>query len=87
MKSAKYFVYLLECRDKSYYCGFTKNIAQRLEAHNLGRGAKYTQARRPVKLVYSEALRTMKGAMRREIEIKSFSRKEKSVLISSKFTQ
>ena len=76
-----FFVYLLECRDKTYYCGFTKNLSQRVEAHNKGTGAKYTRARRPVKLIYFEKKKTLKAAMRREREIKSMSRKGKEKLV------
>ncbi|HLC92601.1 MAG TPA: GIY-YIG nuclease family protein [archaeon] len=79
-----YFVYLLECRDGSYYCGFTKNVAARLSAHNKGTGAKYTRARRPVKLVYFEGKKTLKTAMRRELEIKSFPHSRKRAMIASR---
>jgi len=75
-----YFVYLLECRDKSYYCGFTHNLGQRLLAHNKGRGGRYTRSHRPVKLVYFEEKRTMKAAMRREREIKTFRRSRKTMM-------
>ena len=80
-KPAGFFVYLLKCSDESYYCGFTKNIEQRIEAHNSGKGAKYTRARRPVVLAYSEKKKTVLQAMRREREIKSFSRRQKEELI------
>ncbi len=76
-----YFIYLLECRDGSYYCGFTRNLQARVRAHNTKRGAKYTRARLPVRLVYSERKRTISSAMRRELEIKSYSRQKKQNLI------
>ena len=78
-----YFVYLLACRDGSYYCGYTANLVQRVAAHNAGRGGRYTRSHRPVKLVYSTRCRTQLQAMRREREIKAFSRKQKQALIVS----
>jgi len=76
-----YFVYLLECRDKTFYCGYTADLERRVEIHNEGKGAKYTQRRRPVRLVYSEEFENRAEAMRREREIKKYSRKEKQELL------
>ncbi len=76
-----YFVYLLECRDKSYYCGFTSDIEKRVAAHNAGRGGRYTRSHRPVRLVYFEKKGAMQEAMRRELEIKAIGRKGKQALI------
>ncbi|MBI4210044.1 MAG: GIY-YIG nuclease family protein [Candidatus Diapherotrites archaeon] len=76
-----YFVYLLECADGSYYCGYTSDIGKRIAAHNAGTGARYTRSRRPVKLVYCEGIRTRKAAMKREIEVKTFTKLEKRVLV------
>ncbi len=70
----------MECSDKSYYCGYTSDLNRRIEEHNSGRGSKYTRARRPVRLVYSEERETRSSAMKREAEIKKFSRKEKKAL-------
>ncbi len=78
----RFFVYLLECSDKSFYCGCTRNLEKRLAAHNEGRGAKYTRARRPLRLAYSERKGTLKAAMRRELEIKTFTRKQKEGLVA-----
>ena len=47
------YTYLLRCADGTLYCGWTNDLAARLAAHNSGKGAKYTRARRPVRLVYS----------------------------------
>ena len=78
-----HFVYLLECSDKSFYCGYTKNLAARVEAHNNGTGARYTRSHRPVKLVYFERKRGIGAALKRELEIKSFPRKKKIELIKN----
>ena len=48
----KAYMYVLECRDGSYYTGYTTDVKRRLVAHNSGKGAKYTRARLPVKLIY-----------------------------------
>jgi len=76
-----YFVYLLECRDESLYCGYTNSLMKRVEIHNKGKGAKYTQKRRPVNLVYFEEFESKSGAMKRENELKSLSRQKKLKLI------
>jgi putative endonuclease len=79
-----FFVYLLECRDKSLYCGYTIDVKARVAAHNKGKAAKYTRPRRPVKLVYLEEKKTKGEALKREAEIKSFSRSQKLELVKSR---
>lgn len=79
-----FFVYLLECRDGSLYCGMTNNLARRLDAHNSGIASKYTRARRPVKLVYSKAVATKSEALKLEAAIKQWPRRAKCDLIRSK---
>jgi len=76
-----FYVYLLECCDKSLYCGFTKDIRARLELHNQGRASKYTRARLPVKLVYREGKQSKQAALKREAEIKRMSREQKLDLV------
>ena len=76
------YVYIVECKDGTYYTGWTNNLDKRLKAHNDGKGAKYTRARRPVSLVYHEEFRTKEEAMRREYAMKRMTRNEKNKLIS-----
>ena len=76
-----YFVYMLECADKTYYCGYATDLKKRLKAHNAGKGARYTRARLPVRLVFSEKFRKKSIALKREAEIKKLSRKEKEKLV------
>lgn len=76
------YVYILECSDKTYYTGWTKDLEKRIKTHNQGKGAKYTRGRRPVKLIYFENFNGKIEAMKREYEIKQMSRKEKEKLIS-----
>lgn len=74
----------LKCKDGSLYTGWTNNLAKRLQAHNEGKGAKYTGSRRPVTLEYYEIYETKEEAMRREYEIKHMGRKKKLELIERK---
>ena len=77
-----YFVYILECSDKSLYTGITKDVTKRISEHNTSiKGAKYTKARRPVKLVYEEPSLNRSTASKREYQIKKFTRLEKLQLI------
>jgi putative endonuclease len=75
------FVYIVECADQTLYTGWTTNVERRLKAHNAGRGAKYTQQRGPVRLVYMEELPDRRTAQKRELEIKRMSRAGKLKLI------
>jgi len=75
------YTYLVKCADNTLYCGWTNHLERRMEAHNQGKGAKYTKTRRPVELVYYESYPTKEEAMRREVQIKKLSRKDKLSLI------
>lgn len=75
------YTYLVRCADGSLYCGWTNHLEQRIQAHNEGRGAKYTKSRRPVSLVYYEEFATRREAMQRESAIKKLTRKEKLQLV------
>ena len=56
------YTYILKCKDETLYTGWTNDIEKRLEAHNAGKGAKYTRSRRPVELVYLEQFETKEEA-------------------------
>lgn len=75
-------VYLVRCADGSIYTGITDNVEARLKKHNSGRGAKYTAQRRPVILLHSEKLDSQGSAMKREAQIKRWSKKQKEALAS-----
>lgn len=81
----KAYVYILECSDATYYTGYTTNVKNRLKTHNLCKGAKYTRARRPCKLVYVKECDSKSSAMKLEYRIKQMSRKEKGDLIQGKY--
>ncbi len=77
-----YFVYIVECSDKSLYTGFTTDIKRRISQHNLKKGgAKSIRGKLPVTLVYSEKFETINDALKRESEIKSWPRIAKIKLI------
>lgn len=82
-----YFVYILECADKTYYTGCTINLKKRLLQHNEAKsGAHYTKIRRPVVLKYFEEYATISEARRREAAIKRLKREDKSVLCANCLT-
>ena len=76
-----WFVYILQCKDNSLYTGYTNNVEKRFEIHKLGKGGKYTRSHKPVKIVYIEKFQTKLDALKREREIKSWSRVEKLKLV------
>ena len=75
---------MLKCSDGTLYTGWTNDLEKRVEAHNSGKGAKSTKARRPVELAYYEEFETKEQAMKREYAIKQLGRKEKQKLIAGK---
>lgn len=81
-EKVNWFVYILECKDKTLYTGITNNLEKRLLQHNSGtEGAKYTRPRRPVKLVYHEQSKNRSEATKREMAIKKLKRSEKLKLL------
>lgn len=77
-----HIVYILECKDNTLYTGSTMDLVKRLREHNeLKSGAKYTRARRPVRVVYQEKCKTLAEVRAREAEIKRMTRGKKLSLI------
>lgn len=72
-----YHVYILECRDGSYYTGIARDLAKRLSAHEAGKGSRYVASRLPFRMVYTEILGSKSAALKREIEIKKMSHEQK----------
>jgi len=84
-KRKNYFVYIVQCSDETYYTGIAKELERRIDEHNSSdKGAKYTKARRPVKLVYHDRCADRSAASKREYAIKKMSRKNKEKLIKTK---
>ena len=80
----KHYVYILKCADGTYYTGYTTDPLRRTQVHNSGKGAKYTRARRPVELIYTEEYDDKTEAQRREYAIKQLTRAEKEKLMYEK---
>lgn len=76
-----YFVYLIECGDKSIYTGITTNVDRRFNEHKNGKGGHYTSSRQVVKVLYTEQFKTRSEAQKREAEIKSWNRPQKLNLV------
>jgi putative endonuclease len=78
-----HFVYIVRCADGTLYTGYARDPRKRERAHNRGRGAKYTAGRRPVRLVYQEAFRSVGKALAREYVLKHLTRAQKDRLVVS----
>lgn len=76
-------VYMLRCKDGSLYTGWTNDFGKRLEAHNSGKGAKYTRGRGPIEPVYLEYFEDKISATKREAAIKKLPLKKKQLLLMS----
>lgn len=80
-RSAKYFVYIIECRNGIYYAGYTNDLEARIKLHNSGHGAKYLRSKLQVRLVYAKEYRYYKNALHAERNLKKLTRREKEELI------
>lgn len=84
----EWYVYLLVCKDQTYYCGIAKDVQKRLEQHNAGKGARYTRGRAPIELVWStENALSHQSALRLERRIKAMKRSEKSTFVKNDVLQ
>ena len=82
--SEKHFVYILETERNTLYCGYTDDIEKRYQAHIDGKGAKYTRANKPTKLLWVKEFETKSEALKEEYRIKhKLTRKQKLELINS----
>lgn len=80
-KKIMFYFYILKCKDGTLYCGSAKNLKQREAAHNSGKGSAYVRSRGGGKIVYFEKFRSWGKALKREAEVKKFSRNKKLILI------
>jgi putative endonuclease len=80
--SSSWYIYIVQCADHSLYTGITTDLLRRVEEHNSSpNGARYTRARRPVRLVYLEQSESRSAASQREHALKRLSRAEKHQLV------
>jgi putative endonuclease len=83
-----YFVYLLQCADNSFYCGYTKDLNRRIKQHNSSdKGAKYTRAKRPVTLKYFEEFSTLNETLKREYKLKQLTHLQKKLLVKKAYNK
>jgi putative endonuclease len=75
-----FYFYLFRCKDGTLYCGSTRNLIEREKLHNSGRGSKYVRAHGGGKIIYSEKFKTIGNALKREAEVKKWSRVMKQKL-------
>lgn len=80
----KYYTYMVRCNDDSLYTGYTNDVKKRVETHNRGKGAKYTKARLPVKLVWYKEWENEHIARSNEVKIKKLKKEEKEKIINRK---
>ena len=78
----KAYMYVVECRDGSYYTGYTTDVKKRIDVHNSGKGAKYTRSRLPVKLIYAQGFDSKEEAMSAEVLLKRKKRVQKERFLS-----
>jgi len=77
-----YFVYVVRCADGTLYTGCARDPEERVRVHNAGKGAKYTRSRLPVALAYVEECESLSAALKRERQLKLWSRAKKEALIT-----
>jgi putative endonuclease len=80
---SEWSVYILRCRDGTFYTGIAKDVKARFDAHRAGRGAAYTKTHPPIQIAYAERGFTRSEALRRELSIKGLTRQKKQSLVKS----
>ncbi len=81
-KNKKYYVYIILTVNNKLYCGYTDDTDRRYKLHKEGKGAKFTKANKPLKLVYTKEFNTKQEAQKEEYRIKQLTRKQKEKLIN-----
>ncbi|MDD5041922.1 MAG: GIY-YIG nuclease family protein [Candidatus Peribacteraceae bacterium] len=76
-----YYFYLARCCDESLYAGFCMDLKEREKRHNEGKGAKYTRSHFPIKIVHHETYETRSAALRREAQVKTWTKAAKEKLV------
>ena len=79
-----FFVYMVRCADGSLYTGYARDPKARANVHNAGKGAAYTRSRLPVSLIYSERCKSLSAALKREHQLKSWSKVNKEALVAKR---
>ncbi len=82
-----YYVYVLLCKDDTFYTGYTRNVEARFRLHKKGKGSRYVRLHSPEKVVYVEEFETRSDAMKRELQIKRLTHAGKQKLVDSKVSR
>ena len=82
-----WYVYIIQCADQTLYTGVTKDVSRRVERHNAKDGCIYTRTRAPVKLMHQEPHPSYSSALKREAQIKKWSRSKKLALINGNLAE
>jgi len=77
-----YYTYILLTENNTFYCGYTDDVEKRFQKHLSGKGAKYTRANKPLKIVYQKEFETKSDAMKEEARLKKLTHSEKLKLVS-----
>lgn len=78
-----WFIYILLCIDGSYYIGSSNNVNKRFQDHLNGKGGRYTRSHKPLKLIYQEEFSIKSDALKREAELKKWSKAKKQELVQN----
>ena len=82
-----FWVYMLQCADRSYYVGHTDELEKRVLQHERGESGGYTSTRRPVRVVFTQAFASREEALAADLQIKGWSRKKKEALVQSDWAE
>ena len=77
-----YYTYILLTENNTFYCGYTDDVEKRFQKHLSGKGAKYTRANKPLKIVYKKEFENKSDAMKEEARLKKLTHSEKLKLVS-----
>ena len=77
----KYYTYIILTEKNTFYCGYTDDVKKRFQAHLEGKGAKYTRANKPIKVVYKKEFNTKSDAMKEEARIKKLTHQENLLIV------
>lgn len=86
MATKLWFVYVVQCRDSSYYTGVSTDVQHRVDTHNTGKGAKYTRSRRPVRLMWHKQFPSQSDALKFEASFKRLTRIQKTGFLMDEAT-
>ena len=76
-----WYIYILLCSDGSFYTGISNNVEKRFKDHVSGKGGAYTRSHKPVKIIFKEKCTDKSSALKREAQIKKWTKTKKEALV------